>query len=121
MSLTGGILLWVFIGLIIYTGVARKFRLPTISMTMRDTAWRYNNVAFLSGILFGHWWVNLQNPIADNVGIVLIPWLVYLGVDIYWNVKDLGNPWYRWPILHALLGILAGALLWGQGHGSGPI
>jgi len=121
MSLTGWIILVIFLSLLGYTAIAQKHGQPTISMQMRDWAWKWNSIAMLTGVLIGHWFVSIQNPLSHAFGFTMPFFAAYLVFDLVWHYKDYSQNWYRWPIIPCLIGIVVGAAFWGQGSPWGPI
>lgn len=121
-SITGLIILVAFVLLLGWTSVSLSvYGQRTISMEMRDWAWKYNSVSYFGGVLFGHWWVNLQSPIAFDAKYPLILLAFYIALDLIFYFKNWDSRWYRWPVIHMVIGVTIGALFWGLKHGSAPI
>ena len=121
LTVTGMMIIVVFVTLLLWTGIAQKYGNPTISMTMRDWAWEWNTTALIAGILISHWYVSLKKPLTRAFGYTLPFILGYLAFDLVWFFKDYVNGWYRWPIIPHVVGLVVGSFFWGQSHGDAPI
>jgi hypothetical protein len=87
---------------------------PTVSMTMRDLAWKYVSFSALMGVLIGHWFFPSVNPAHHRVGNVL-PILIALYLcDLAWIKFGSGRMAWRYPGVWFTLGVVIGAKLWAQ-------
>lgn len=120
ISLTGLIIIVVFVVILGYTAISRKYGQPTISMQLRDWGYEYNSTVYVAGVLIGHWYLNSLHPIQGLGWITLIPFALYLAYDIVWAAEGFRHGWYRWPLIPFVLGIVFGAIFWGQASPHAP-
>lgn len=118
MSGTQIFIIVIILAVLVYDGLVSSLNQPTESTVMRAWAWKFNTFPFAAGLVLGHWFFNIPHPNYSAWGYA-IPILGALGVwDLTWHFisKDKPeHPWYRWPGFYALIGIVAGMFLWGQG------
>lgn len=115
MTTTEAIILACFLVLLVWTGIAFKFKQKTVSQTMRDLAWKYNVTSFTFGILIGHWYFPVLHPTHHAVGNVLPFMATVFAGDLLWmKFQASRRAWWRYPGIWFVLGVPAGFLLWSQ-------
>jgi hypothetical protein len=120
MNVTEWVIVGAFVLLLAYDGVVAYLHAPTESQVLRDWAWKWSTVPLIAGILCGHWFGN-QVKVSGSAWINAVP--ILLGY-ILWDMllqkfaKESLEKWYRYPLIHVVVGILVGMFLWGQEYGA---
>ena len=102
------------VGLIVYDAFAGSLGQPTESQVLRDWARDWTLLPFIAGFLVGHWFAPRQVVSYSAWGFCLPIFGILLAIDIYFNVKQLAPPAWRYSLFYALAGIPVGMYLWGQ-------
>lgn len=116
------ILVGVIVALIVYDVYAGSLGQPTESAVLRDWARDWTLLAFVAGFLLGHWFGPRVHadvsgwmwalPIFFVLFVLDLGWVTW--AKARWAAQGLKDPWWRWSLWYALLGIPAGIWLWPQ-------
>lgn len=114
------LLITVFVLLLTYTAFAGKMGVHTISKAMRDLAYKWSVVPFISGLLVAHWFWNVGTVLGYGwaYGLPVMGLLIVKDIFVKKSGTNSKDIWFQNPVIYLGVGFVMGILFWGLGKGA---
>jgi hypothetical protein len=114
MTPAGWVVLGAFLVLILADVLLVKLGQRTESDQLAKWGQASTAIPYLFGFLMGHWFVNVRIPLVSAWGYGAGELILLSAWDVGWALLKCPRVWYRWAPIYLVLGMAAGALVWGQ-------